>query len=101
MLERLGFVVLAAADGRQALEVFKAHGSEIACVILDLTMPKMDGKECFAELRRLRDDVKVVLSSGYDEQEVIRRFAGESAAAFVQKPYTTKGLVATLRKVLD
>jgi two-component system, cell cycle sensor histidine kinase and response regulator CckA len=100
MLQHLGFTVLTAADGREALEVFRAHGAAIACVLLDLTMPHMDGAEAFRELRRLREDVRVVLSSGYSEQEVTQRFVGKGLAGFIQKPYQSEALAAVLRRVL-
>lgn len=101
MLERLGFDVLVACDGREALNLFAAHGEEIVCVILDLTMPHMDGEETFRELRRIRPNVRVVMSSGYNEQEIVQRFAGKSLAGFIQKPYQLARLAATLRNILE
>jgi PAS domain S-box-containing protein len=100
MLERLGFAVLLAINGREGLEVFKAHGEKITCVILDLTMPEMAGDEMFRELRRLRKDVPVILSSGFNEQEVTQRFAGKGVAGFIQKPYTVRTLQEALSRVL-
>jgi PAS domain S-box-containing protein len=101
MLTRLGFQVLTAAQGREGLEIFQEQGSGIDCVILDLTMPEMGGEEVFRELRRLRHDVCVILSSGYDEQEVIQHFTVEGLAGFVQKPYTVAKLQETLNRVLE
>ncbi len=100
MLERLGFKVLTAAHGREGLEVFKAGRGEIDCVILDLTMPEMAGEEVFRKLRRLRKDVRVILSSGFNEQDVTQRFAGKGVAGFIQKPYTMRMLRETLNRVL-
>ncbi len=97
MLDQFGFKVLTAVNGREGLELFRAHGEEITCVVLDLTMPVMGGEETFRELRRLRGDVQVILSSGYNEQDVTQRFVGKGLAGFIQKPYTT----ASLRKVLS
>jgi two-component system cell cycle sensor histidine kinase/response regulator CckA len=88
MLERLGFQVLTAADGREALNVYYTHMDRITLVLLDLTMPRMDGGETFHELRCLNPDVRVVMSSGYTEQDVTSRFAGEGLVGFVPKPYT-------------
>lgn len=101
MLERMGFTVLHAADGRQALEVFREHAGTIRCVLLDLTMPVMDGEETFRELRRLDPAVRVLLSSGYNEQEVISRFVGKGLAGFVQKPYQFSALQTALRTALQ
>ena len=100
MLERLGFTVLVAADGREALRVFQAHQHEVLAVILDLTMPHMDGVESFDALRRLKDNVRVILSSGYDEQDVLRRFGDRGLAAVIQKPYETRALAAKLKQIL-
>jgi two-component system cell cycle sensor histidine kinase/response regulator CckA len=99
MLELMGFEVLKAADGREAIELFARH-PEARCVILDLTMPRMDGEETFRALRALRPDVKVMLSSGYDEQEATRRFADCGLAGFLQKPYVYEMLQRRLREVL-
>ena len=99
MLERLGFSVLLAADGREGLQVFSERRDEIHCVLLDLTMPHMDGEEAFREMRRLRHDVRVILSSGYNEQEVSQRFVGKGLAGFIQKPYQLSVLEKTLRRI--
>ena len=108
MLERLGFRVLTAPDGRAAVEVFrqrtwhaKEPAEQIVCVLLDLTMPQMDGGETYLELRRIRPDVPVILSSGYNQQEVSQRFAGKGLAGFLQKPYQGSTLRRELRRVLE
>jgi PAS domain S-box-containing protein len=88
MLERLGFEALTAPDGREALELFREHGDGITCVLLDLTMPHMDGEEAFREMRQLKPDVQVILCSGYNEQDATQRFVGKGLAGFLQKPYT-------------
>ncbi|MEW6660206.1 MAG: cache domain-containing protein [Thermodesulfobacteriota bacterium] len=100
MLTILGFQVLAAATGQEALEAFQKGVNEIDCVILDLTMPEMGGEEVFRQLRQLRSDVCVILSSGYNEQEVTQRFVGKGLAGFIQKPYTMANLQVILNRVL-
>ena len=99
-LEKDGYSVLIAQDGQKALEVFRQHATEICAVLLDLTMPKMSGEETFHELRRLRRDIPVVLSSGYSEQEVSRRFLGDRPAGFLQKPYLPSQLLQKVSDVL-
>ncbi|MCF6286140.1 MAG: response regulator, partial [Candidatus Hydrogenedentes bacterium] len=99
-LERMGFDVLAASDGREGLDVFSNHCDEIVVVLLDLTMPHMGGEETFRELRRIKKDVCVVLSSGYNEEEIAQSFAGKGLAGFIQKPYHMGQLKATLKRVL-
>ncbi|MCX5757630.1 MAG: response regulator, partial [Candidatus Hydrogenedentes bacterium] len=101
MLECLGFAVLIANDGRQGLEIFRECREQISCVLLDLTMPHMDGEEAFREMRRIKPGVRVIMSSGYNEQEVINRFVGKGIAGFIQKPYQLDNLAATLKSVLE
>lgn len=98
MLEQLGLNVITAGDGQEALEKFTASGN-ISVVILDLTMPKMDGEQCFRELRKLDNNVKIIMSSGYSEQEITSRM-NESELAFIQKPYRISNLQAVLKGLI-
>lgn len=98
MLKELGYTAITATDGRDALEKFKTH-PEINFVIMDLTMPKMDGEQCFRELRILKPDVKVIMSSGYSEQEVCEKFIGKGLAGFIQKPYKLSVLKDVIKKI--
>ncbi len=100
MLEDGGFRVLLAGNGQEALEVFRQHADEILLVLLDMTMPEMDGQETFREMQRVREDVKVILFSGYDEQDTTSRFAGNSLAGFIQKPFGFDALMRKVRQVL-
>ena len=100
ILERFGFRVLTASDGEECIKVFSAHADEITCVILDLTMPMMDGAVAFIELNRLRPDVPVILSSGYDKTEATQRFSGKGTAGFIKKPYNISDLRSELERVL-
>jgi PAS domain S-box-containing protein len=100
MLSRMGFDVLTAADGREGVDVFHDHADEIVCVLLDLTMPHLDGDEAFREMRRIRPDVPVILCSGYNEQDATQRFAGKGLAGFLQKPYNMAALKEKLNEVL-
>ena len=100
MLERLGFSVITAENGSDAVEIFKKSPDKITCVILDLTMPRMDGEETFREMRRIRKDVRIIMSSGYNEQEITQRFAGKGIAGFIQKPYQMADLAARLKTIL-
>ena len=100
MLERMGFSVLTAPDGREALEVFREYADDIVCVLLDLTMPHMDGEEAFRAMRRLRAGATVILCSGYNEHDATQRFAGKGLAGFIQKPYNMAALRKKLTEVL-
>jgi two-component system, cell cycle sensor histidine kinase and response regulator CckA len=100
MLEQLGYSVITAGDGIAALELFQRHQDEIVCVILDLTMPLLDGEQTYRELRRRDPQVHVIMSSGFNEQEVARKFAGKEPAGFLQKPYKFEELSRKLSDVL-
>ena len=97
MLSELGYDVISAVDGRDALEKYRLHGDRISLVLMDLNMPNLNGEEAFLELRRLYSHVRVILSSGFSEQEVTRKFLGKGLEGFVQKPYT----LAALRNVVS
>ena len=101
ILVRQGFEVLEAKDGRDALAVFRQHQADIRAVLLDLTMPHLGGQEAFRELRRIRSDVRVVLMSGYSEQEVTSLFSGKGIAGFVQKPFRVSDLMTVVRQSLE
>lgn len=101
MLERWGFHVFVAEDGCVALEVFAAHASEIVCVVLDLTMPHLSGLETFRQLRRMSSQARIMVMSGYTEQEVSHVFAGDEHGAFLQKPFTPADLQVKLKQMLD
>ncbi|MGE0599611.1 MAG: PAS domain S-box protein [Dehalococcoidia bacterium] len=100
IIELAGANVLTAEDGLAGLEVYQANPG-IDLVLVDMTMPRMDGEETFRELRRIDPDVRVVLMSGYSEQDATERFAGKSLAGFIQKPYRPADLVAQIQKSLD
>ncbi len=99
MLESLGFRVITAGDGAEALELFAGRCDEIWCVLMDLTMPRMDGEEAFREMRRIKKDVRVILSSGYNEQEVSQKFVGKGLGGFIQKPFQLKDLRKALSRI--
>jgi two-component system, cell cycle sensor histidine kinase and response regulator CckA len=101
MLTRLGYRVVEAADGREAMAQFEAGRSSIRCVLLDLSMPNMNGEETFLALRSCAPSVPVIISSGYGEQETASRFTEAEPAAFIQKPYTLQRLGEVLRRVLE
>ncbi|WP_226373850.1 PAS domain S-box protein [Citrifermentans bemidjiense] len=101
MLHELGFEVISAADGRQALELYRRHGEGITVVLMDLNMPNLSGEEAFHELRKMDAEVRVILSSGFSEQEVTRKFLGKGLEGFVQKPYTLAALRAVMSQALS
>jgi two-component system cell cycle sensor histidine kinase/response regulator CckA len=100
-LENYGYAVALAADGKAGLEMFRKLRTQISTVVLDLTMPNMGGEETLLEMKRIDPDVRVILSTGYDESEVTRKFAGMGLAGFLQKPYTALRLANALKSAVE
>lgn len=100
LLEALGYSVVTANHGGEAIEVVRARGQELCAVLLDLTMPHVDGVEAFSEIHRLEPDLPVILSSGYNHQDATSHLAGKGLAGFIQKPYDLAGLARVLGQVV-
>jgi PAS domain S-box-containing protein len=100
MLHSLGFEVELAVDGLDGIHQFETIGDRLRMVLLDLTMPRMDGAETFREFQRLNENVPVILMSGFNEQEVVSQIGVSGLAGFLQKPFTIAAVEAKLREVL-
>jgi len=101
MLRQLGLTVITAGDGARAVELFRERAGRIDAVVLDLTMPGMSGEETFRALRAVKRDIPVIVTSGYNEQEVARRFGeGTLPSGFLQKPFTLAVLTEKLSELL-
>ena len=99
MLNSLGYEVITADNGYEAVSLFRKQ-RDLEFVMLDLAMPRMDGEECFREMRRLNPSAKVIMTSGYSEQEISGRLGDRGLAGFLQKPYRLGSLKEVLRRVL-
>ncbi len=100
MAESMGFTVLTAGDGEQAVEMVRRHGAGIRAIILDLTMPCLDGAAALERILCIEPGMKVILSSGYDEAEATRRVAKDRLAGFIRKPYSLEQFRNALRRAL-
>lgn len=96
-----GVTVLTAVDGKHGLDVYTSHQDDIDLVLLDLSMPGMNGTETFSALKRLNPNAKVILSSGYDESDIAQRLIGEGLAGFLPKPYKMHHLIEMVKEYLD
>jgi signal transduction histidine kinase/CheY-like chemotaxis protein len=101
LLESFGFRTIMAQDGRDAVQKFSAHQGEIRMILMDLTMPHMDGEQAFRELRRIKPDIRVLLMSGFNEQDAINRFTGKGLAGFIQKPFKLEELREKIKGILE
>lgn len=100
ILQRLGHEVVTAESGEEALEKFDHHQDAIGCVVLDLTMPGMDGKETFSRLRDLAPGLPIIISSGLSAEQVAAQFEDGPTTAFIQKPYQIVELSSTIQSIL-
>jgi signal transduction histidine kinase len=100
MLEGFGYDVLTARSGLEAVKHIVARPNDIDCVILDLNMPHMDGEQAFREIRLINPKMRVVMSSGYNEHEVMKKFIGKDLARFIQKPYKLAELGRKVQEVI-
>jgi len=101
MLEQLGYTVLVAADGVEALEVYRERGAEIALVVADMVMPQMRGRELYAALREMAPSVKVLLMSGYSLDAEVEQLRAEGLAGFVSKPLRQNELARAVRAAME
>jgi PAS domain S-box-containing protein len=97
----LGFHVIEASDGEEAVSLFQQRKGEFALVLMDLTMPRLDGREAFLRMRDLDPSVPVILTSGFSESDAVMDFAGRGLAGFLPKPYTRAQFEAVLRKAME
>ena len=101
MLERIGFSVLEANNGREAVEIFKQEHARIRCVMLDLTLPDLNGNEAFDGIRQVDPFAKIVLCSGFMEENLAGNFPDRKVSGFLQKPYKHETLATLLYSVLN
>jgi len=101
LLETLGFTVAVAEDGRAGVAAFERSPAAFDLVLMDLTMPHHDGLQAFSLMRRIRPDVKVILMSGFNEQDAIASFTGKGLAGFLSKPFDLAALSQKVRAVLE
>jgi PAS domain S-box-containing protein len=100
VLELSGFTVITAEDGLDALTAYERHRADIGLIILDLTMPRMDGRAALQAILALNPEAKVILSSGYSEHDAIQQLHGEGLLGFLPKPYRLAQLEALTRQFL-
>lgn len=101
ILTKAGYRVLVASDGKEALEIYRAHGDDIELVILDLIMPEMGGKQCLEGLLSIDPSVKVIVASGFSADGPTREALSAGAQGFVSKPYDIRQVLQVVRQVLD
>ena len=100
ILQKLGYSVLKARDGQEALEVFEDNKDTVDLVILDMRMP-YNGGRAFDQLKQIKSDVKVIIASGYTEDQRIREMYEQGCIGFIQKPFRINKLSEKILKALQ
>ena len=100
-LEQAGFQVVSAQDGVEGLAILAESPLKIDCVLLDLVMPKMNGQETLRHMRMIREEIPIILTSGYSAKEIEMRFLDENPTVFLQKPFKMNVLIDTISRVLS
>ncbi len=101
MLASLGYKVLTASDGVEAVNFYKEHNGEIDLIILDMVMPRMSAKECFRMIRGINPHVRVILSTGYAHNNIVQEVMDEGMVGFVQKPFQMNSLSQVVSEALQ
>ncbi|SCY48865.1 response regulator [Desulfoluna spongiiphila] len=101
MVEKLGFSVISAKDGREAVSLYKAHRQKIRCVILDMTMPGLSGSEALDQIRIVNPSAKAIIASGYGSAPSESDLAADDSCSYLQKPYQISELKQVLREMLN
>jgi two-component system, cell cycle sensor histidine kinase and response regulator CckA len=101
ILHRLGYGVIAAADGYEALDIFHTHAAELDLVLFDMSMPRMSGDVLFNKLRQAAPEMKTLLTSGYSDVAPIDEMRSQGLSGFLPKPFTIKQVRDELHRVLN
>ena len=101
ILSNAGYHIIEASDGDDAIEVFHKNKDDINLLILDVIMPKKNGKEVYAEIKKVRSDIKVIFVSGYSADVIHKKGMLEVGLNFISKPVSPGELLVKVREVLD
>jgi len=101
IIEEMGYKVMVAKDGKEALKLYKAHFNEIDLVITDMIMPKMNGRELFSEIRKINEFCKIALASGYSENKDLNVIAEDNLSAYIKKPFKSSKLSKVIYDLLN
>lgn len=100
-LQELGYSVLLAENGLDAVEIYKNNPNEVDLVLLDMIMPKLGGHKTFYQIKSIDPNAKILLSSGYVSEEEVHDLLDQGADGFLPKPHRIKELVTEMRRILD
>lgn len=99
--EKAGYSVITAREGSEAIRLYQKQYSEIAGIVLDLSMPDMSGQATYDALKEISPEVRIVLSSGFSREEAISRFGERDVAGFIQKPFRPVEIIEKIRSVFE
>jgi len=100
MLNISGYKVILARNGREAIDVFTKQQKVVSCIILDLTMPELDGREALTGIRKIDANIPIIISSGYCEYDIVSKFSNEKISGFLQKPYNLEDIISAIEDAI-
>jgi DNA-binding response OmpR family regulator len=101
MLQKLGYRILVASDGRKAVDLFKANSDQIDLIVMDVVMPSLNGPEAYLEMSALRSGIRVIFTTGYTPEAKSLISMLEKGASILQKPYSLTSLSQVVRGALE
>ena len=101
IITSMGYNTIVAEDGGEAIDIFEKRYKEIDCILLDLVMPILSGKETYIKLKEISQDIKVIISSGFRKDERVDEMVELGISGFLQKPYTVNQMKDEISKILD
>ncbi|MDD3502183.1 MAG: response regulator, partial [Candidatus Cloacimonetes bacterium] len=100
MLTAMGYKVMTANNGEEAINIYKDNAQDIDMIILDMVMPKKSGKDAYMEIRKINPEVKVILSSGFKQDDRVQKVLDLGIKVFLQKPFTLEKLSKAVYELL-
>ncbi len=101
ILERCGYTVITATNGKEALNIYRKERDRISLVVLDLIMPEMGGEQCLEEFHKIDPNLSILVTSGYPLNDAAKESIESTARGFVGKPYNMKEILGAIRDILD
>ena len=101
VLKNAGYEVITAEDGSKGIELFKKHQDDIILVLLDMVLPKMQGKDVFIEMSKIKPDVNVLLNSGFSKDKQVVELLNLGVKHFIEKPYSLENLTKAINNAIN
>ena len=101
MLTRIGYEVITIADGHEAVDFYSKNQEKVDLVIVDMMMPRMDGRECFSALRQINPNVRAILSTGYSHNQAVQEVIDEGLLGYIGKPFDLQEIATAVENAIQ